>query len=289
LISDAEGVQFLQWCLPHLHLRWPGFRKVRRQVYKRINRRLQELELPSVAAYRAYLEDNPGEWSALDTLCQIGISRFYRDRSVFEHLEHETLPHLAQRLLSRGENELHCWSAGCAGGEEPYTLAIIWRQRLESRFLTLRLRIVATDINSQAIHRAERGCYRASSVKELPLEWRNQAFTTIADELYLKDEYRATVTFAVLDIRKQLPDGPFHLILCRNLVFTYFDDEYQRKTMEGISSRLAPDGALVIGKPESLPDGPWGIEPWSTGLGVYRKTPDANGDRFILPVAGKGS
>jgi len=275
LISDADGVQFLQWCLPDLHLRWPGFRKVRRQVYKRINRRLQELGLPSVAAYRSYLENHPGEWSALDTLCQIGISRFYRDRSVFQHLEHEILPHLAQQLLLRGEDKLHCWSAGCAGGEEPYTLAIIWRHRFESQFPTLRLGIVATDINSQAIRRAERGCYRASSVKDLPGEWGSQAIVTIADDLCLKDEYRDPVTFVVQDIREQLPEGLFDLILCRNLVFTYFDEEYQRKTAQRLSSKLVLGGVLVIGKLESLPDGPWGIQPWSTGLGVYRKSPDA--------------
>jgi chemotaxis protein methyltransferase CheR len=272
LISDAEGVQFLQWCLPHLHLRWPGFRKVRRQVYKRIHRRLQELELPSLATYRAYLEKHPGEWPALDTLCQIGISRFYRDRNVFQHLEHEILPHLAQRLLSRGESVLHCWNAGCAGGEEPYTLAIIWRQRLELQFPTLRLRIVATDINSQAIRRAERGCYRASSLKELPPEWCEQAFISINDELCLKDEHRAPVTFVVQDIREQLPEGVFDLILCRNLVFTYFDEGYQTKTIQRLSSRLVPGGVLVIGKVESLPHGTSGIQPWSAGLGVYRKS-----------------
>jgi chemotaxis protein methyltransferase CheR len=119
LIPDAEGVQFLQWCLPRLHLRWPGFRKVRRHVYKRIHRRLQELGLPSVEAYRVYLEDHPSEWATLDPLCWIGISRFYRDRSVFQYVEHEILPQLAQLVFARREGEIRCWSAGCAGGEEP--------------------------------------------------------------------------------------------------------------------------------------------------------------------------
>lgn len=271
MISDAEGVQFLQWCLPRLHLRWPGFRKVRRQVYKRIKRRLQELGLPSVEAYRFYLEHHPGEWGTLDTLCWIPISRFYRDRAVFQHLEHEILPQLAQLVVARREGEIRCWSAACAGGEEPYTLAIIWRQRLVTRFPTLRLRILATDIDPQAIHRAERGYYRASSMKDLPAEWRTQAFVTIGDDLCLRDEYRASVTFMVQDIRERAPEGLFHLILCRNLAFTYFDETLQRKTMQRISDRLAPGGALVTGNLESLPGGPWGIHPWFTRLGIYRK------------------
>ncbi|NIO08846.1 MAG: chemotaxis protein CheR, partial [Deltaproteobacteria bacterium] len=75
-----------------------------------------------------YLEDNPGEWAVLDALCQIGISRFYRDRGVFQHLEEVVLPHLARSLSAHGEKEMRLWSAGCAGGEEPYTLAILWRE-----------------------------------------------------------------------------------------------------------------------------------------------------------------
>ncbi len=86
-ITDADGVQFLQWCLSRLRLRWPGFRKVRRQVYKRLHRRLQELGLSSVAEYRSYLEEHPTEWAALDALCWIPISRFYRDKGVFQYVE----------------------------------------------------------------------------------------------------------------------------------------------------------------------------------------------------------
>jgi len=271
LITDLEGVQFLQWCLPRLHLRWPGFRKVRRQVYKRIDRRLQELELPSLESYRRHLEDHPGEWATLDSLCWIHISRFYRDRSVFQYLEHEVLPELAQRQVAGGEDEIRCWSAGCAGGEEPYTLAIIWRHCLAQRFPSLRLRIIATDIDHQAIRRAERACYKASSVKELPAEWRTEAFVTRGEELCLKDEYRARVTFLLQDIRDRAPEGTFHLVLCRNLAFTYFDETLQKETMRKITDRLVAGGALIIGNLESLPEGPWEIEPWSKRLGVYRK------------------
>lgn len=272
MITDTEGIQFLQWCLPKLHLRWPGFRKVRRQVYKRVSRRLQELELPGLAAYRVYLENHPGEWATLETLCWINISRFYRDRSVFEHLANQILPQIAQRVVARKESEIICWSAGCAGGEEPYTLSIIWRNCLAKQFPELRLRIVATDIDPLAIRRAERGCYRPSSVKDVPGHWQAQSFVRVAGELCLKSEYRTSVTFVLQDIRERAPEGLFHLILCRNLVFTYFDEVLQRKTTQMLGGILAPGGILIIGSLESLPDGPWGIQPWSTRLGVYQKT-----------------
>jgi len=254
-----------------MHLRWPGFRKVRRQVYKRIDRRLQELELPSLESYRHHMEDHPGEWATLDGLCWIQISRFYRDRGVFQHLEREILPQLAQRQVARGESELRCWSAGCAGGEEPYTLAIVWKQHLALRFPALDFRVVATDIDRQAIQRAERGCYHTSSMKELPAEWRAQAFVASGEEICLKDEYRASVTFLVQDLRESAPDGLFQLILCRNLAFTYFDETSRTETLLRLTDKLVPGGALIIGKLESLPDGPWEVQPWSKPLGVYRK------------------
>jgi chemotaxis protein methyltransferase CheR len=271
LINDPQGVQFLQWCLPRLHLRWPGFRKVRRQVYKRINERLLELGLPSVVEYRDYLEKHPGEWRTLDSLCWISISRFYRDQSVFQHLEGEILPQLARLVLAGGEErELRCWSAGCCGGEEPYTLAIIWKQRFALQFPLVDFRIIATDIDPQAIRRAQRGCYRRSSIKELPAQWR-QAFVDAGADLCLKDEYRAAVTFMVQDIRATMPPGAFHLILCRNLVFTYFDAMSQQEMLRRLIDRLVPGGALITGKLESLPIGERRVEPWPVGTGVYRK------------------
>ena len=272
-MTDSEGVQFLQWCLPRLRLRWPGFRKVRRQLYKRINRRLQELKLSNIDAYRDYLEDHPAEWATLETSCWISISRFYRDRSVFQYLESDVLPQLAQPVAAGQGKELRCWSAGCAGGEEPYTLAIIWKQSLASQYPMLQFRVVATDIDPQAIQRAERACYHASSVKQLPVKWRDPAFRTIGDEFCLNDEYRSSVMFGLQDIRERAPEGTFHLILCRNLVFTYFDENLQREVMQRLTERLTSGGALIIGQLERLPEGSWGLEAWSRRLGTYRKTP----------------
>lgn len=271
MIKDPDGVQFLKWYLPRLHLRWQGFRKVRRQVYKRIIRRLQELRLPNIGAYREYLEHHADEWAILDTLSWISISRFYRDRGIFQELEREILPQLAELVISGAQYTLRCWSAGCSGGEEPYTLAMLWQSRLAEHSPALDFQIVATDIDPRAIQRAERGCYAASSLKELPPKWRDQAFTMERGEFCIKRECRVAVTFAVQDIRAGAPAGVFHLILCRNFVFTYFDEESQRATLERLKARLVSGGALIIGKLESLPEGVSGLEPWSRGSAAYRK------------------
>jgi len=272
LIPDQQGVEFLQWCLPRLHLRWRGFRKVRRQVYKRIARRMTELALSDIEGYRKYLQSHPEEWQKLDALCWISISRFYRDRRVFEQLGDQCLPVLAKSILGQGKRNLHCWSAGCAAGEEAYTLALLFHHRLAPRFPMLRLHIIATDADPTALRRAERGCYPNSSLRELPAEWRADAFVEVADDLCLKAEYRRSATFLLQDIRECAPAGIFHIILCRNLAFTYFDDALQRSAMERLTRRLAPGGILVVGKVEIIPEGPWGLEPWAPQLGIFRKT-----------------
>lgn len=274
MIRDSEGVHFLQWCLPGLRLRWPGFRKVRRQVYKRLNRRMHDVGLAGLDEYRAYLEHHRTEWAILDTLCWISLSRFYRDMGVFQYLEREVFPQLARVMLANAETELRCWSAGCAAGEEPYTLAILWRHRLAAQFPALGMRIVATDIDAHALRRAERGCYLASSLKDLPREWLTLAFVSAEEGLCLRPEYREAVGFLQQDLRASAPAGPFHLILCRYLVFTYFDDALQREVLQRMTERLIPGGALVIGATETLPEGVSGLAPWSKKqLGIYRKLP----------------
>jgi len=268
-MKDQDCIQFLQWSLPRMRLRWQGFRKVRGQVCKRISRRLQELHLTDVSAYRTYLEQNPAEWPILDILCRITISRFYRDRSLFQFLEREVLVKLAELLAAHGDKQLRCWSIGCASGEEPYTLAILWDLLIQPRFPDIDIKIIATDDDPTMIKRAHAGCYAPGSLKELPRDWLAQAFDQSRDGLCIRPEERQKVVFLEQDVRSTAPDGRFHLILCRNIVFTYFDEASQRQILEKIKERLHPEGALVIGIHESLPRGTTGLRPWSQKEGVY--------------------
>ena len=115
-MRDSECVTFLQWALPRMGYRWPGFRKVRRQVCKRIQRRIQELDLADLEAYRRHLASDPQEWSELDALCRVTITRFYRDRAVRDHVRERVLPGLAAVTIDRGDGIVRAWSAGCASG-----------------------------------------------------------------------------------------------------------------------------------------------------------------------------
>jgi chemotaxis protein methyltransferase CheR len=257
-----DDVAFLQWALPRLHLRWPGFRRVRGQVCKRIVRRMKALDVDGWAGYAAYLERHPDEWALLDGLCRVTISRFYRDRGVFQHLADEILPLLAQRVVAAGGDTIRCWSAGCASGEEPYTLAIVWRRCVQPAFPGLRLRIVATDVDPVLLARARAGLYRPGTLKELPAALREAAFEPAGDLLRVRDEFRDAIELRQEDIRMHQPDEQFQLVLCRNLVFTYFDAPLQQRLLAAIGARLAPGGVLVIGRHEHFPSDAPGWRHW---------------------------
>ncbi|WP_022947810.1 CheR family methyltransferase [Methylohalobius crimeensis] len=269
-MQDEQCVHFLQWALSRLHLRWPGFRRVHRQVCKRIDRRIKDLELEDIAAYRAFLNAHPEEWSRLDTLCRITLSRFYRNRKIFACLEQTVLPTLVRLAHRRGDTELRVWSAGCGSGEEAYTLTILWRLKLQPCFPDTGLSIVATDVDPVLLQRARRARYAFSSLKELPSAWRDEAFSRNGDFL-LKKDYRPYITFMRQDVREQSPEGRFDLILCRNLAFTYFDEELQRKVLRRIQGALHPGGTLILGKHEQLPEGSEGWCSWFDRYPIYRK------------------
>lgn len=262
--TAPDCVSFLQWCLPLLGLRWRGYRRVRGTVCKRLRRRLRELGLADLGAYRALLERDAAEWGRLEAFCRIPISRFYRDRRVFDAIADTILPMLARAAES---GRVACWSAGCAGGEEPYSLALIWTFRIQPEFPGLAPSILATDADEGMVERGRRACYARSAVRELPPDWIAAAFDARDELLCLGPRWRSLVEFRVRDIRDDPPPGRFDLILCRNAAFTYFPPAWQARTEAALSGCLRPGGFLVVGTHEKLPD----KEPWLAQMPIYRK------------------
>jgi chemotaxis protein methyltransferase CheR len=269
-VKDTECVEFLRWALPCLQLRWAGFRKVRRQVCRRLERRIGDLELSGVDAYREYLESTPDEWPQLDALCRVTISRFYRDRGVFEFLEGRVLPELAE-VAAAGEGTVEAWSAGCGSGEEPYTLALVWEHAIRPAFPTVTLRVLASDADETMVRRARAAAYGESSLRDLPTTLRRHGLVRRVDRFHVRPRLRELVTVVEHDVRDPPPDGPFDLVLCRNLAFTYFDLSLQRDVSRQLAGALRQGGALVIGSHETLPEGAHGFVAWCSRLGVYRR------------------
>ncbi len=262
---------FLRWALPRLGLRWPGFRRVRGQVCKRIRRRIAELELSGVAAYRERLGADPAEWAELDFRCRVTVSRFYRDRALYEDLAARVLPALARSASEAGRQEVRAWSVGCASGEEPYSLVLAWRLGGGHGGSGLALRVLGTDIDPVLLDRARRACYPPGSLRELPGGWLRRAFREEGEALCLRPEFRAGVELRRQDVRRDLPEGLFDLVLCRNLVLTYYRPGLQREVLARVGKNLREGGALVIGSQETLPAETEELAPWSGARGVFRK------------------
>ena len=270
-MEDDVCVRFLQWVLPQLRMRWPGFRKVRKQVCKRLQRRINELALTDIVAYRHYLQTHADEWSVLDYLCRVTVSRFYRDKIVLDHVRTQVLPELAQHAIVAGDTELHGWSAGCASGEEAYSLVLIWDQTVGADFPQLNIQVVGSDVDELLLQRARRACYAYGSIKALPDVWLKSAFTQSRHEYCLEARLSRKAFFIRQDIRDGLDTGPFHIVFCRNMAFTYFDNALQLEILEHIHGNLVDGGALVIGGHESLPEVHSGFAQWSTQRSVFRK------------------
>lgn len=268
-MRDRDCVSFLQWALPRLGMRWPGFRRVRRQVCRRIARRLTDLEVEDLAAYRDRLETDAAEWQTLDLLCRVTISRFFRDRAVFEALGRVVLPRLAERAGAAGRTRLTAWSAGCASGEEPYSVAILWTLGVAPTAPGLTLEIVATDTDPHLLERARRGHYTAGSIREVPGDWRERAFEEREGAFRLRPAFRSAVRLGQEDLRRDAPPGPFDLVLCRNLALTYYAGDLQRRVLARIASVLRPGGALVIGGHERLPGDLPDLDSWPGAACCY--------------------
>lgn len=277
IMRDEDCVAFLKLWLPRLGLRWTGYRKVRRTVCKRMRRHLRAAGLDGLEAYAAVLENCPAERQRLDAFCRIPISRFYRDRKVFEVLGDSVLAELAEGAAHRGDAELCCLSIGCASGEEPYSLRIAWIETTQPRYPDLCLSIVATDADPAMLRRAERARYAKSSMRDLPRGVLQRAFIPCGETYCLRPAFKEDISFRHQDIRSEMPDGLFDLILCRNLAFTYFERELQKAILSRLDARLRPEGYLVIGSHEQLPPGPPHYGHIREGLPILRRTKSAPG------------
>jgi chemotaxis protein methyltransferase CheR len=220
-------------------------------VRRRIAVRMRACGVHTYAEYQALLERSPQECERLRDALTINVTRFYRNADTWSVLRRDVVP----ALVERGRREFRAWSAGCASGEEPYTLAMLVTEHLEQsgRADALeRSRIEATDVDRGCLERARAGIYRREMLSELPPELMSAYFEPAGSELRVIERVRRLVALAELDLSRQRPARrDYHLILCRNVVI-YFDRATQERLFQVFTDALAPGGYLVLGKVETL-------------------------------------
>jgi chemotaxis protein methyltransferase CheR len=260
-----------QQILDRFGLSWKGYRKVRRGVKKRITKHMAELECRSVTEYLARLEDDPDLESASRLLLCVSISRFFRDRQLWRTIEDRLLPSVAVPGTSR----VHVWSAGCARGEEPYSIAIVWMEFVRKTRTRALLELRATDAQGEWIDKAIRAVYSASSLEEVPPQLVERYFNPVLDsgQFAVSDLLRKPIVWETSDLLTHGPPASeFHIIFLRNSLLTYYEDPLRIPVLKRITESLRPGGFLVIGSHEHLPEGFPTLAPSPFGRMIFTRT-----------------
>ncbi|RJP33048.1 MAG: protein-glutamate O-methyltransferase CheR [Actinobacteria bacterium] len=238
---------------------------------RRIGVRMRATGCSDYLQYRSYIKQDPQEGGRLINDLTINVTEFFRDQDVYEAIRKQVIPQLVQYKREGRMHSLRAWSAGCATGEEPYSLAILFLGALnaEKDPRSWSLRITATDLDDKALEKAKAGRYE--TVKTLPRIVLEDYFAREGDAYVVKDEVKRPVRFMLMDIVKNPPLRHLDLILCRN-VLIYFEREKQHSILEIFQRCLRPGGFLVLGKSEAIiGTGESGLAPYCRRERIYRK------------------
>jgi chemotaxis protein methyltransferase CheR len=219
-----------------------------RCIRRRIAKRLRASGTGSVAGYLERLAVDDGELDALLATLSIHVSQFFRNPDTFQALERNVLPDLVRRAKLSGRNVLRLWSVGCAGGEEPYSLALLIDELAPSR---LEVSILGTDVSAPVLEAAREGLFEPARLAEVPPAVITRYFSAEHGRYRLVDRVRSMVRFERHNVMTAAEFPQADLILCRN-VLIYFTREEQARILARFAAAMPEGGALVLGRAETL-------------------------------------
>jgi chemotaxis protein methyltransferase CheR len=217
---------------------------------RRVAIRLRATKINTYSDYLLLLMKSSEEYDRLfETLC-INVSEFFRDPEVWG-----TLKSLLRNMVRQKKNDhnpfFRIWSAGCANGEEPYSIAIMLKEVLLAENANFRIEIASTDVDKKCLRFAQKGAYLKSSLKNVSKELLGKYFTPEEDGFKINPEIKQLITFSYLDLTSPDYIKNADLVFCRN-VFIYFDRNLQEQLLTKFANALKPQGYLVMGKSETL-------------------------------------
>ncbi|HEX8037214.1 MAG TPA: CheR family methyltransferase [Ktedonobacterales bacterium] len=248
-------------------------------ILRRLQRRILATDSVDLKGYINYLKLHPQEYQHLINAFLIKVTDFFRDPELYTYLREQVLPNLIDYARKNG-NELRIWSAGCATGEEAYSLAILVAEALGSELDQYNIRIFATDVDAEAIAFARRGMYPASALTSLPEDLINRYFTKDDGQYQIRKRIRALTVFGQHDLGQRAPFPRIDMIVCRN-VLIYFTSELQQRTLKLFAYSLRDGGYLVLGKAESTGN----FSEYFTLQHKTHKIYKRHGDRILMPPA----
>lgn len=236
-------------------------------IVRRVARRMAAVGLSDPAAYARRMHDQPTEAQTLFHDLLINVTRFFRDPQAFEALQAQVIPALLRSLGD--ERVLRIWVAGCATGEEAYSLAILLREVMDEAVTAFRVQIFATDLDADAIATARTGRYPAAIAQDLTAERLRRHFAESGDGWRVRKEIREMVVFAVQSVIKDPPFTRLDLVSCRNLMI-YLEPALQERLMRVFHYALKPGGVLVLSPSEGIGDHGDLFEPLNRRWKFYR-------------------
>ncbi|MFS0514420.1 CheR family methyltransferase [Nostoc sp. UIC 10607] len=221
----------------------------RSTLMRRVRKRMQSLAIENFGDYLDYLEVYPEEFNYLFNTILINVTAFFRDSSAWEYLAEQILPNIIKN--KKTSDQIRIWSAGCASGEEAYTLAMLMAEILGADEFRQRVKIYATDVDEEALNEARQATYSSKDVQEVPDELRQKYFETLGNRYVFRQDLRRSVIFGRHDLLQDAPISRLDLLVSRNTLM-YFNSETQARILARFHFALNDTGYLFLGKAEML-------------------------------------
>jgi two-component system CheB/CheR fusion protein len=249
-VSDEQDLAF-ETLLNYLKQSWRiDFTGYKRPTLMRLmKKRMQRVEIGSYSDYQDYLEANSVEVDYLLDALLLNVTTFFRDPQAWECIANEIVPRI---LEAKPNNELiRVWSAGCASGEEAYTIAIILAEALGEEEFRRRVKIYATDLDEEAVAHGRLATYSSRELRDVPDELINKYFDQSKTVCTFRSDLRRDVIFGRHNLVQDPPISRLDLLICRNTLM-YFNAETQARVLARFHFALNDTGFLFVGKAEML-------------------------------------
>jgi two-component system CheB/CheR fusion protein len=252
----------------------------RASLMRRVQKRMQGVGLGDYGDYVDYLEVHPEEFAQLFNTILINVTAFFRDEVAWDYLAQTIVPTILAE--KRAGDPVRVWSAGCASGEEAYTVAMVLAQALGPEAFRQRVKIYATDVDEEALAQARQAGYAENNLKLLSLELRDRYFEPAGNRYVFRADLRHSIIFGRHDLVQDAPISRLDLLVCRN-VLMYFNSEAQARILARLHFALNDSGFLFLGRAEMLLTHANLFNPTDLKHRVFAKSPRVNlRDRLIV-------
>ena len=266
--DDAAFESLIRYIQESRGLDFRGYKRT--SLRRRIALRMEHLHIDSFTDYHGFLEAHPQEFVDLLNTVLINVTSFFRDTEAWEALKTTVLPRLIEQ--ARGREQLRFWSAGCASGEEPYSLAMLLCEALGPTDFARRVKIYGTDLDEAALNAARHGAYLPRDVEEVPPGLLSKYFERTNNHYVISRDLRKVAIFGRHNIVHDAPISRIDLLLCRNLLI-YLETETQNVVLPRLHYALVDDGVLFLGKAETQLARSKLFQPLNMKQRLFRKVP----------------